>query len=334
MDMMVRKEKLLVVCCFFVIALALIMPAYADIKSFKTDKTFYKKGDKIIFSGTVEEKDVGEFVTIIIEDPTGNFVTLGSGYVSVDKNFTVTIDSDAKKIKEKFSSHGVYNATSFVENKTNSKWVTFDFSLDGSPVVHSISQPTPTPQPTQQPTSSTQPSSTQPTSTQTSTTSQSSVEEESESDSDEKTIQEKIKERIEAAQKQKEAQANPSPQTEPESTVDQTTIGESATTTDDKTMTGDKSGTTGISTPIDLGSNILYIAIGLGGAGAIAGVVYGIKNKNRHDRDVKPVVKIREPSKSVPSEDDYALMIIKNRLAKGEITIDEYNALKDALREP
>ncbi len=324
MNMTVRKEKLLVLCCFFVIAVALIMPAYADIKSFKTDKTFYKKGDKIIFSGTTEEEDVGEFVTVIIEDPAGNFVTLRQGYVTIDKNFTITIDT-----KEKFASHGIYNATGFVENKTNSVWKTFDFSLDGSPVVHPTSQPAPAPQPTQQP--APQP---QPTSTPTQQPSQPNEENQNESD-DELTIQEKIKERIEAAQKQKEAQANPPPQTESGSTVDQTTTGESTATSDDTTMTGDKSSTAGISVPIDLGSNMLYVVIGLGGAGAIAGVVYGIKNKNRHDRDDKPIVKIRESSvKSAPSEDDYALMILKNRLAKGEITIDEYNALRDALREP
>ncbi|MEX0764429.1 MAG: hypothetical protein WD033_04560 [Nitrosopumilaceae archaeon] len=327
MNMIVRKDKLLALCCFFVIAVALIMPAYADIKSFKTDKTFYKKGDKIIFSGTTEEEDVGEFVTVIIEDPAGNFVTLGSGYVTIDKNFTVTIDTNAKKIKEKFASQGVYNATGFVENKTNSVWKTFDFSLDGSPVIHPTSQPAPTPQPTQQPAPTPQPTQ--------QSSSQSSEENENESNSDELTIQEKIKERIEAAQKQKEAQANPPPQTESGSTADQTTTGESTTTSGDTTVTGDKSGTTGISTPIDLGSNMLYVVIGLGGAGAIAGVVYGIKNKNRHNQDDKPVVKIREPSvKSTPSEDDYALMILKNRLAKGEITIDEFNALKEALKEP
>ncbi len=322
MNMMVRKEKLLALCCFFVIAVALLMPAYADIKSFKTDKTFYKKGDKIIFFGTTEEEDVGEFVTVIIDDPAGNFVTLRQGYVTIDKNFTVTVDT-----KEKFASHGIYNATGFVVNKTNSVWKTFDFSLDGSPVIHPTSQSSPTLQPTTPPAPTPQPTQ--------QSSSQSGEENENESNSDELTIQEKIKERIEAAKKQKEVQANPPPQTESGSIVDQTTTGESTTITDDATMTGDKSGTTGISTAIDLGSNMLYVVIGLGGAGAIAGVVYGIKNKTRHDQGEKPVVKIREPSvKSIPSEDDYALMILKNRLAKGEITIDEFNALKEALKEP
>jgi len=326
--MMIRMEKILVLCCFFVIAVALIMPAYADIKSLKTDKTFYKKGDKIIFSGTVEDEDVGEFVTVVVEDPAGNFVTLGSGYVTIDKDFEVTIDTNAKKIKEKFASHGVYNATGFVENKTNSKWVVFDFSLDGSPVIHQTQQPVPAQQPAQQ-----EPSQTQ----QPSPTPQPNEEVESETDNEDTTIQEKIKERIEAAKKEREAQTTTPPQTgSDETAVNQTTTGESTTATDDTKVTGNKPTTSGVSTAIDLGSNLLYVVIGLGGAGAVAGVVYGIKNKNRHNQGNKPVVKIREPSErsSIPSEDDYALMILKNRLAKGEITIDEYNALKEALREP
>ena len=332
--MAIRKEKLLVLCCFFIIAVALVMPAYADIKSFKTDKTFYKKGDKIIFSGAVEDEDVGEFVTVVVEDPAGNFVTLGSGYVTVDKNFTVTIDTDAKKIREKFDSHGVYNATGFVENKTNSKWVVFDFSLDGSPVIHQTQQPAPTtePAPAQQPAQQ-EPSQTQ----QPSPTPQPNEEVESETDNEDTTIQEKIKERIEAAKKEREAQTTTPPQTgSDETAVNQTTTGESTTATDDTKVTGNKPTTSGVSTAIDLGSNLLYVVIGLGVAGAVAGVVYGIKNKNRHNQGNKPVVKIREPSErsSIPSEDDYALMILKNRLAKGEITIDEYNALKEALREP
>src|SRR5690348_2577442 len=34
-----------------------------------------------------------------------------------------------------------------------------------------------------------------------------------------------------------------------------------------------------------------------------------------------------------PSEDDYSLMILKNRLAKGEITVEEFNSLKQILAE-
>lgn len=322
--MSVRKEKLLVLSCFFIIALALIMPAYADIMSFKTDKTFYKKGDKITFSGTVQDEDVGEFVTITVDDPAGNFVTLRQGFVTVDKTFTITIDT------AEFLSHGVYNATGFVVNKTNSVWKTFDFSVDGSPVIH----PTPQPAPMQEPTPTQQPSQQNPSQGQQSASTSQPNEEETKTDNEEKTIQEKIKERIEAAKKQREAQTNPPLQTESDETaVNQTTNVEFMPADDTKITDNDP--TSRVSTAIDLGSNLLYLVLGLGGAGATAGVVYGIKNKKRHSGGNKPVVKIREPSEKspMPSEDDYALMILKNRLAKGEITIDEYNALKEALRE-
>jgi uncharacterized membrane protein len=89
--------------------------------------------------------------------------------------------------------------------------------------------------------------------------------------------------------------------------------------------------------PVDF-NNILYPLIALAGAGVIVAVLYVKKNKlwfnsdfkstNRHDDDsIKPV----EEDDVV---EDYSLMILKNRLAKGEITIEEFNRLKDALKEP
>lgn len=40
-----------------------------------------------------------------------------------------------------------------------------------------------------------------------------------------------------------------------------------------------------------------------------------------------------EPGKDSPSEEDYSLMILKNRLAKGEITVKEFDELKQKLSE-
>jgi len=40
-----------------------------------------------------------------------------------------------------------------------------------------------------------------------------------------------------------------------------------------------------------------------------------------------------EPGKDSPSEEDYSLMILKNRLAKGEITVKEFDELKKKLSE-
>lgn len=40
-----------------------------------------------------------------------------------------------------------------------------------------------------------------------------------------------------------------------------------------------------------------------------------------------------EPDKDSPDEEDYSLMILKNRLAKGEITVKEFDELKQKLAE-
>lgn len=81
--------------------------------------------------------------------------------------------------------------------------------------------------------------------------------------------------------------------------------------------------------------NILYPIISLCGAGIVAAILYGRKRNSRTGR--------QEPEKTQPlsstiviaePEDDYAIMILKNRLAKGEITIEEFKAIKDALAEP
>jgi hypothetical protein len=88
-------------------------------------------------------------------------------------------------------------------------------------------------------------------------------------------------------------------------------------------------------------NNVLYPLIILAGAGIIIAVLYAKKNKLWFNFDFKPMNKknVDDPTKSVEKDDDfveedYSLMILKNRLAKGEITIEEFNRLKDALKEP
>jgi hypothetical protein len=101
-------------------------------------------------------------------------------------------------------------------------------------------------------------------------------------------------------------------------------------------------GTTSESKPLSIDfNNILYPLIALAGAGMIAAVLYAKKNKLWFNSDFKPTNRqnVDDSMKSVEKEDDfieedYSLMILKNRLAKGEITIEEFNRLKDALKEP
>ena len=87
-------------------------------------------------------------------------------------------------------------------------------------------------------------------------------------------------------------------------------------------------------------NNLLYPMIALAGGGVIAAVLYTKKNKLWFNSGFKPINKKNadDSMKSVEKDDfveeDYSLMILKNRLAKGEITIEEFNRLKDALKEP
>jgi uncharacterized membrane protein len=86
--------------------------------------------------------------------------------------------------------------------------------------------------------------------------------------------------------------------------------------------------------------NMLYPLIALAGASVIVAVLYVKKNKLWFNSDLKSMKKqdVSDSVESVEKEDnlveDYSIMILKNRLAKGEITVEEYNRLKDALKEP
>jgi uncharacterized membrane protein len=81
--------------------------------------------------------------------------------------------------------------------------------------------------------------------------------------------------------------------------------------------------------------NIFYPIISLIGVGIVIAVLYF--RKQQKNLNYTSIVKTSAiPSTEHVSEekyDDYAMTILKNRLAKGEITIDEYKTLKDELSE-
>jgi uncharacterized membrane protein len=82
--------------------------------------------------------------------------------------------------------------------------------------------------------------------------------------------------------------------------------------------------------------NIIYPIISLVGVGIVIAVLY-FKKKQKLVDTVSTVTTSTIQSMDSGSEEkdaDYAMAILKNRLAKGEITIDEYKTLKDELSEP
>jgi hypothetical protein len=112
---------------------SITIPVFAEVETIQTDKLFYSNGDKIIFSGTVDNDSSG-LVTIVIRDSNDKFVLLTQAIIEFDNTFERSVDSN-----DKFLVHGIYNATAFLVNMTEGELTRFDYSLDGSPVSPSVS---------------------------------------------------------------------------------------------------------------------------------------------------------------------------------------------------
>lgn len=80
---------------------------------------------------------------------------------------------------------------------------------------------------------------------------------------------------------------------------------------------------------------ILYPVISLVGVGIVVTILYFRKKRKLTtviSESYETHFPVEQPFEK--KDDDYAMMILKNRLAKGEITIDEFKTLKDELSEP
>lgn len=84
-------------------------------------------------------------------------------------------------------------------------------------------------------------------------------------------------------------------------------------------------------------NNVLYPLISLVGVGIVVGILYLRKKQKISINNVKKEIMAPSIPTAVPSEkqdEDYAMMILKNRLAKGEITLEQFKEIKDELLEP
>ena len=97
-----------------------IMPAFAEVIEFQLDKTAYIEGDSINAKGVVSSDSSG-MVTIVLRDPSDEFVLLSQAFIQDDDSFETNIP-----INKKFQVTGTHNATAFVLNMTAGKTKSFD----------------------------------------------------------------------------------------------------------------------------------------------------------------------------------------------------------------
>jgi len=106
-----------------------ITPVFAEVTSIQTNSESFYKGDQIKFSGIVERDSIG-LVTIVIRDLNDKFVVLAQAVINYDNTFEKTI-----KIEDEFLEHGIYNATGFILNMTKGVTTDFAVSLNGAPII-------------------------------------------------------------------------------------------------------------------------------------------------------------------------------------------------------
>ena len=93
---------------------------FAEVIDFQLDKEVYFTNDSIFVEGLVTEESSG-FVTIVVRDPDSKFLLLSQAIIQSDNKFQKEIPVDSK-----FQISGTYNATAFVLNMTDARFKSFD----------------------------------------------------------------------------------------------------------------------------------------------------------------------------------------------------------------
>ena len=120
----------------FVIVSATV-PAFAEVTDLEINSDNFFRGDEITFSGTVENGSQG-LVTIAINSENDEFVMISQALINSDNSFEKTI-----KIGDKFTKHGIHDATAFILNMTKGATTEFGVSLNGNPIRMNDSQSIP-----------------------------------------------------------------------------------------------------------------------------------------------------------------------------------------------
>jgi len=271
--MMVRYVMSLLILSMFSLT---IIPVYAEVTSLQTDRALYAIDMNVYFTGTVDVTDSQKVVNLVIHDPYGKLVLITGTTSKSDGSFQITVNTDDPT---QFSLAGTYDATAFVNDESGGKTVLFDFSPNGSPIVHQA--------PVTQ------------NNTQFSGANESNLSLQTSNQQYKYVLNEGV-------------------------TIDDAV----ALAKVNSTSIGSEQHPTGYDF-----KNILYPVMAICGAGMVGFILYrkkiGAKSGMTSNLESSSVTKDIDETKG-----DYALVILKNRLAKGEITIDEFKVLKNALSEP
>lgn len=115
----------------FAISLALFVnPAFAELSSLNVNNDSFFKDEQILFSGTVENESSG-LVTIIIRDQNDKFILLSQVTINHDNTFEKSV-----MIDEQFENYGVYTATGFILNMT--RGITTEFIITSNDLLSEI----------------------------------------------------------------------------------------------------------------------------------------------------------------------------------------------------
>lgn len=112
-------EKLVFVLANLVL-LAGFLPAFAEVTDLQLDKSSYMQGESMSVKGVVSGDSSG-LVSIVLRDPNNKFVLLSQAFIQDDNSFEKIIP-----INEKFQLIGNHNATAFVLNMTAGKTQSFN----------------------------------------------------------------------------------------------------------------------------------------------------------------------------------------------------------------
>ena len=103
-----------------ILAIFSFTPVFAEVSQMQLDRDLYFTDDSIYIDGRVTSDSSG-LVNIVLRDPDNQFVLLSQAIVQPDNTFEKIIPVDSK-----FQISGTYNVTSFILNMTEGKAQSFD----------------------------------------------------------------------------------------------------------------------------------------------------------------------------------------------------------------